>query len=137
MRGEMRHADAMRGRDAHFSPQDHKSSPLGRMAHDGWITRAEYEAGDRWRETYIGYLKTIGAPEPYGCDDEAINAIPDDVCEDLARKYRAGVKILEACGKRVLHAVNAIAVYGEPDELADYEYTARTAKIGFAALAKG
>lgn len=127
----------MRHSREYFSPQDYKSSPLGRMAHDGWINRAEYEAGDRWREVYIGYLRTIGAPDPYGCDDEALSAMPDDVCEKYARRYRDGVKILERCGKRVLHAVNAIAVYGEPDELADFEYTAKAAKVGLAALAKG
>jgi hypothetical protein len=55
----------------------------------------------------------------------------------LKRKYMAGVKLLEACGKRVLHAVNAVAVFEEPEELGDFEFTARAAKTGLAALAQG
>jgi hypothetical protein len=131
----MRLSDAMREREPEFSPQDFKTSPLGRLAHAGRITRAEYEAGVRWRDVYLGYLKSIGAPEPYG--HESLDAYSDELCEELKRKYMAGVKLLEACGKRVLHAVNAVAVFEEPEELGDFEFTSKAAKIGLAALAKG
>lgn len=131
----MRHADAMRERD--FSPQDFNTSPLGRLAHAGKITRAEYEAGVRWRSVYLDYLKSIGAPEPYGNSDESLDSYSDELCERLKESHRAGMKILEQCGKRVLHAVNAIAVFEEPEELGDFEFTARAAKVGLAALAKG
>jgi hypothetical protein len=131
----MRLTDAMRERG--FSPQDYNTSPLGRLAHTGDITRAEYEAGVRWRDIALGYLKSIGAPEPYGNSDVSLESYSDELCEELARKYKAGIKILDACGKRVLHAVNAIAVYEEPEELGDFRFTASAAKIGLAALAKG
>jgi hypothetical protein len=131
----MRLSDAMREREPEFSPQDFKTSPLGRLAHAGRITRAEYEAGVRWRDVYLGYLKSIGAPEPYG--HESLDAYSDELCEELKRKYMAGVKLLEACGKRVWHAVNAVAVFEEPEELGDFEFTSKAAKIGLAALAKG
>lgn len=131
----MRLTDALRERGGYFSPQDFNTSPIGRLAHSGRISRAEYEAGGRWRDVYLGYLKSIGAPEPYGSD--SLDAYPDGLCEELAGEYKAGIKILESCGKRVLHAVNAIAVFEEPEELGDFEFTARAAKIGLAALAAG
>jgi hypothetical protein len=129
--------DAMREREPEFSPQDFKTSPLGRLAHAGRITRAEYEAGVRWRDVYSGYLKSIGAPEPYGNSGGSLEDYTDALCENLAERYKAGVKILEACGKRVLHAVNAVAVFEEPEELGDFEFTAAAAKKGLAALANG
>jgi hypothetical protein len=141
----MRLSDAMRERE-YFSPQDFNTSPLGRLAHAGRITRAEYEAGVRWRDVYLGYLKSIGAPEPYGNSGGSLDAYSDELCEELKRKYLAGVKILESCGvprgkytksKRVLHAVNAVAVFEESEELGDFEFTAAAAKIGLAALAQG
>ena len=42
-----------------------------------------------------------------------------------------------ACGKRVFHAVNSIAVYEEPESLGDQEFTIAAAKIGLTALASG
>ncbi len=131
----MRLTDAMRERG--FSPQDYNTSPLGRLAHAGKIDQAEYEAGVRWRDVYLGYLKSIGAPEPYGNSDVSLESYSDKLCEELKAKYLAGIKILEVCGKRALHAVNAIVVFEEPTELGDPEFTASAAKVGLAALAKG
>ncbi len=132
----MRLDDAERERDKHFSPQDYLSTRLGWLAHTKEITRAQYEAATRWRDVYLGYLMTIGAPEPYGNSD-GYNSFTDENCEEFARAYRAGIKILESCGKRVLHAVNSIAVYDEPEELGDYKFTLAAAKKGFTALALG
>ena len=42
-----------------------------------------------------------------------------------------------ACGKRVFHAVNSIAVYEEPESLGDQQFTYTAAKIGLTALASG
>lgn len=130
----MRLTDAMRERGDYFSPQDYRTTTLGKLAHDGRISRVEYEAGSRWREIYWGYLQSIGAPDPYG--GESLNDYSDDRCEDLKRKYMTGVKVLESCGKRVLHAVNAVAVFDEPEELGDFEFITKAAKIGLDALAR-
>jgi hypothetical protein len=46
--------------------------------------------------------------------------------QDITRKY--------AKRKRVLHAVNALCVYGELDELGHQEYTMAAAKVGLADL---
>lgn len=132
----MRLTDAMRERDGYFSPQDFKTTTLGRLAHEGKISRVEYEAGTRWRSVYLDYLKSIGAPEPFGNSDESLNDFPDAWCEELKRKYLEGVRVLETQGKRVLHAVNAVAVFDEPEELGDFEFTVKAAKIGLDALAR-
>jgi hypothetical protein len=133
----MRLMRAVSERGAYYSPQDHKSSPLGRLAHEGRITGAEYEAGVRWRESYLGYLVSIGAPTPYGNGGESLDHYSDQNCNLLSDRHREGIKILERCGKRVMHAVNAVAVFEEPEELGDFEFTAAAAKIGLAALARG
>jgi hypothetical protein len=129
--------DAMRERGDYFSPQDYQATYLGSLAHSGDITRAEYEAGERWRTAYLGYLQTIGCPTPFGNGPGSLESYSDELCEKLKRQYLEGVDILKSCGRRVLHAVNAIAVFGEPDELGDPEYTLRAAKIGLSALAAG
>ena len=60
----------------------------------------------------------------------------DEDCERAAARYKLGTKILMDEGRRVFHAVCAIATYDEPNGVGDPEYTAAAAKIGFAALAK-
>lgn len=130
----MRLTEAIRERG--FSPQDFRTTTLGKLAHDGHISRVEYEAGARWREIYWAYLQSIGAPEPYGNSGDSLNEFSDSRCEDLKQKYMTGVKVLESCGKRVLHAVNAVAVFDEPEELGDFEFTMKAAKIGLDALAR-
>lgn len=97
------------------------------------FTEAELLAAEKWRNVYLGYLRSIS-------DDET----PDEKCEAAKAAYMRGVEILESqdltkpyCKrKRVLHAVNAVCVYGEPDELGDMEFILAAAKIGLADLAK-
>lgn len=104
--------------------------PLPALA-DPRFTQAEYIAGEKWRNTYLRYLKSFE-------DDD----MSDEECEAAKSAYMRGVEILEAqdlskpyCKrKRVLHAVNALCVYGEPDELGHTEFTAAAAKIGLADL---
>lgn len=120
-----------------------KECPLGRLFVGNKITQAEYQAGIRWRTAYLAYLESIGAPHPFPTAIDLDGALitgaapemSDDECELAAKLHRQGIKILKACGTRVLHAVNAVAVYEEPEELGDFEYTAKAAKIGLAALA--
>ena len=123
---------------------DRLECPLGRLAATGKITTAEYEAGKRWQKVYIGYLRSIGAPSPfpsavnYEYDEQIANLPPemsDEDCEFFAKEHRRGVEALMAQGRRVFHAVNAIAVYEEPETLGDFEFTCRAAKVGLAALA--
>jgi hypothetical protein len=97
----------------------------------GTITEAEYEAGFRWRNVYITWLRSIGAP---GYEDQDLD---DELCEAIAKAMRAGEAILKALGPRVFHAVNAIAVYEEAEGLGDFERTAASAKKGLSALAEG
>jgi hypothetical protein len=98
----------------------------------GKFTAAEYRAGEKWRNVYLRYLKSL--------EDEDMS---DEECIEAKAEYMRGVAILEAqdlskpyCKrKRVLHAVNALCVYGEPDELGHQEFTEAAAKVGLADLA--
>ena len=111
----------------HWDPLDHKlECPLGRLRAKCIISEAEYEAGVRWRTIFNTYMRTIQEPDEY----------KDDACWDAQDAFRRGLKILEAHGNRVYHAVNAIVVYEEPEELGDFEFTSSAAKIGLDALAK-
>ena len=122
-------------------------SPLGRLAFKGIITQDQYDAGRRWHETYLKYLACIGAPlkltggpaldpdEPRGVGDNALP--PLHVCILWTDRYNKGKTILMACGKRVFHAVNSIAVYEEPESLGDQQFTIAAAKVGLTALASG
>lgn len=103
--------------------------PLGRLRLSGRITEAEYRAGCQWRGIYHRWLSSIGAPDhpPPDCSDEEAEAI--------ARTFKIGERVLKALGPRVFHAVSAVAVYEEPEELGDFEFTAIAAKKGLTALA--
>lgn len=109
-----------------------------------FFTEAELLAAEKWRNVYLAYLRSIS-------DDE----MPDDKCEAAKAAYLRGVEILEAQDlsrtyrtpdgrlrddykkrKRVFHAVNAVCVYGEPDELGDRDFIMAAAKVGLADLAK-
>lgn len=129
----MQLTDALRERKS-FVTQDGNGSPLGRLAATGKISREEYQAGVKWRTVYLGYLQSIGAPQPYGSDQIDLG---DEECEQFASAHKHGCKILNALGKRVFHAVNAVAVFEESEELGDFEFTAAAAQRGLAALARG
>lgn len=109
-------------------PIDHRlECPLGRLRVSKQISEEEYQAGIRWRNIYSAYLHSIQT------EDEE----PEEGHYLRAREtYERGLFILECEGKRVLHAVNAIVVYEEPEELGDFEFTSAAAKIGLAVLAR-
>lgn len=90
------------------------------------ITEAEYLAGVKWRNVYASYLHSIQSPED----------MTDEDCAVAQKAHDRGIKILEDEGKRVSHAVNAIVVYEDPEELGDYQFTITAARIGLAQLAK-
>ena len=98
-----------------------------------YFSAAELLAAEKWRDIYLAYMRSI-------IDDET----PDDKCEAAKVAYMRGVEILESqdltkpyCKrKRVLHAVNAVCVYGEPDELGHQDYTLAAAKVGLGDLAR-
>ena len=54
--------------------------------------------------------------------------ISDEKAEVIARAFKAGEEILTGVGKHVYHAVNAIGVDEEPEELGDFECAAGAAK---------
>lgn len=124
--------------------------PLGRMSLRGQITLAEYEAGCRWRSIYHNWLQSIGAPSPFpaaidwgGSHSEGqapLSLVSDELEEEremaIAKAFKVGESTLKKLGVRVFHAVNAITVYEEPEELGDFEFTAMAAKRGLAALAQ-
>lgn len=121
--------------------------PLGRLRVGGKISEAEYQAGVKWRTAYFSYLHTIGGPNPFpgavdwegsvstGDPADHVTRVSDEDCERAAKAYKRGIAILERHGKRVLHAVNAIAVFEEPEELGDFKFTLAAAKTGLGALA--
>lgn len=120
-------AGSMPHRRGFADPLDPKlECPLGRLAARGIITRDELLAAEAWRNIHLAYLSYIQAPEEFD----------DALAEEIEHKYKRGLAILMDCGRRVFHAVSALAVYEDPEELGDFEYTSRAAKIGFAALAK-
>ena len=127
--------------------------PLGRMRLDGLISQAEYEAGVRWRKIYQDWLHSMGAPNPFCAspgDPDSISFMGDTPCqmplssdgindekaENVAKLFRTGERALMRLGRRVFHAVNAVAVYEETEELGDFEFTAYAAKKGLTALAE-
>lgn len=134
-----------------IDPLDPKhESPLGRLRLSGRITEREFNAGDQWRNIYFGWLRSIGAPNPnpaaidYGAvrdfDSDSQEVMSDEDSDErdqaIAQAFRAGEQVLKKLGPRVFHAVGAIAVYEETEELGDFQFTARAAKIGLAALAE-
>lgn len=102
-----------------------KPTGLEALLLDREISQRDYNAAVKWRVVHLAYLHSIQNPDE----------MTDEDCENAALGYRRGVKILEANGKRVFHAVSSIATYEDPEELGDFEYTLAAAKIGFAALA--
>ena len=112
--------------------ETHHECPLAVMRSTKQITEQEYSAGVKWRGVYLSYLRTIGAPTPYG---GSIDSVSDADCGLAAYAHRRGMAILMAKGRRVMHATNAVAVYEESQELGDWSFTSRAAKVGLKALA--
>lgn len=109
-----------------FEPLDVRiESPLGRMLLDKRITEPEYNAGCQWRGIYADWLHSIS------CDPDDVS---DAKAEATAKSFKSGVRVLKALGDRVFHAVNAVAVYEETEDLGDFEFTAEAARRGLHAL---
>ena len=134
---------------------DRLECTLGRMRIKGLITEAEYNIGCRWRTIYHNWLCSIGAPNPFPSaiwgnlaqeplsDNDTLapgarssSLLGDERDELFARSFKLWADVLKKLGPRVFHAVNAVAVYEEPEELGDFKYTAYAAKKGLAALAE-
>lgn len=115
------------------------ASHIGRLYEKGKITKAEFEAAKVWREVYRDYLASIGVPG-YTKDLDGlghqINA-SDLRCEELKKRvYRGIEEVKKNVGRRGLHALNALVVYEEPEELGDFDYTVQAAKVAMSYLAK-
>lgn len=108
-------------------------SLLGRLCFERRITQAEYIAGGKWCKAYLAWIKSIEAPEE----------MTQDECASARSDYEKGLKILESPDatnryqkrKRVVHAVNSIAVFEDPEELGDFEFTLKAARVGLEDLA--
>ena len=117
-----------------IGPDQRNGSLLGRLRYENRISQPEYLAGEKWRKSYLDWIKSIEAPDEMSHED----------CETAKAKYLKGLKILEAqdlskpyCKrKRVVHAVNAITVFEDPEELGDFGYTLKAARVGLQDLAK-
>lgn len=92
------------------------SSTLAQLFYAGFISEAEYHAGVRYGTIVLDYLQSIDAPmlgRGGGCDD-----LSDSTC--FERKLicsQARHVLRQAAGRRkndLIHAVDRIAVYGEP-----------------------
>lgn len=99
--------------------------PLGRLRLGGFLSEKEYEAGCKWRTIYRNWLEAIEAPSD----------LSDEKAESYEQAFRVGQSALMKLGRRIFDAVNAVAVYEEPEELGEFYFTARSAKIGFTELA--
>lgn len=119
--------------------------PLGRLRLSNRITDAEYSAGCRWRAIYHSWLSSIGAPNPFPAavdwggarvQEPLQSNVDDERAEMIAQAFRIGERALKKLGPRVFHAVNAVAVYEQTEDLGDFEFTARAAKKGLAELAE-
>ena len=121
--------------------------PLGRLLLTGKISKEQYGAGVRWRDLSVKYLAAIGAPYPFArsvgeasCTtgsefSDILDEFYQEQLEDIERAYKRGMKVLIAKGRRVFHAVQSIVVYEEPEELGDFEFTLRAAKVGLSEIA--
>ena len=108
-----------------------RKSPLGKLLEAREISQDEYNAGYRWGQIYLKYLICIGAP-PH--DSKSYELPSDDECSKSTSDFTKYSQILIDHGKRVFHAVNAVAVYDD-DEYGDPKFRIAAAKIGLKALA--
>lgn len=124
------------GRKEFSDPTDYRlEGPLGRLRVSMEISESAFQAGVRWRDIYLTYLRSIGCPTPYGSADGEID-LSDEVCEAAKVNFERGRKILESLGKRVFHAVNALTVFEDPSELGDFAFTVKAAKRGLDELSQ-
>ncbi len=118
-------------------------SELGRLCFRGLISRSQYEAGVRYGNFVLLYLRSIGAPDPYGGDvyEETgqhtvinwhslaneggvprsapiMSRLEPDLSEDESFRRKLSVatarKLLRDAGKHCIRVVDRVAVYDEP-----------------------
>jgi hypothetical protein len=95
-----------RGTDEHFA------SEIGRLYVEGHISLAEYQAGTKYANIVLTYLKTTDAPSPYGGGD--LDSIPDEICLRRKLNLSAAREVLNGLDRRCGLAVDRVAVYDEP-----------------------
>jgi hypothetical protein len=97
------------GTDEHFA------SEIGRLYVNGQISLAEYQAGTKYANIVLTYLKTTDAPSPYGGGDlEDLDSIPDEHCLRKKLNLSAAREVLNGLDRRCGLAVDRVAVYDEP-----------------------
>lgn len=96
---------------------EHRASEIGRLFIQRDISEAEYEAGARYANIVLMYLKTTDAPAPYG--NEYLGDMDDGACLSRKINMSAARFILRDLDKRCGRILDRVAVYEEP--LADGE----------------
>ena len=96
---------------------EHRASEVGRLFMGGQISEQEYEAGARYANIVLMYLKTTDAPAPYGND--YLGDLADEVCLSRKINMSAARFVLRDLDKRCERILDRVAVYEEP--LADGE----------------
>jgi hypothetical protein len=84
-------------------------SELGRIFYRNSISLAEYEAGVRYSNIVLDYLRTTDAPEPYG--NEYVSSISDDICLRRKMNMAAAKEVLRDAGPKAGRVVDRVVVY--------------------------
>lgn len=90
---------------------DRLASEIGRLYFGGFVTKSEYEAGVRYANIVLLYLRTTDAPSPYGT---ALVDLPDDVCFRRKVAVAAARTVLRDIDERCIRIVDRVTVYEEP-----------------------
>jgi hypothetical protein len=90
---------------------DRLASEIGRLYFGGFVTKSEYEAGVRYSNIVLLYLRTTDAPSPYGTTSIDI---ADDQCFRRKIDMAAARDVLKAVDKSCVRIVDRVTVYEEP-----------------------
>lgn len=111
-------------------------STLGRFYVRGLITQSQFDAGIRYAGIVLDYLRSVGAPAPYGGN---IDDLTDDQCFQAKIQFSQAREILKGAApagqeKAMIAAVDRLAVYGE--DIKSFEEMGLL-RVGLQALAHG
>jgi hypothetical protein len=84
-------------------------SELGRIFYRNLISLEEFEAGVRYCNIVLEYLRTTDAPEPYG--NEYVSSVDDGVCLRRALSMSAAKEVLRDVGPCAGRVVDRVVVY--------------------------
>lgn len=91
---------------------EHFASIIGRLYVDDRISLVEYEAGARYANVVLSYLRTTDAPDPFGNGD--LEGVPDEICFQRKLNFAAARQVLSELDRRCGLVLDRVAVYDEP-----------------------